>query len=81
MATDTPFPAGGQGRLADVLATRGGRATPEAPLVIEHREALIYLLCLAAELEHAIMCQYLYAAFSLKQGLDEGVSARQLRAI
>src|SRR5262245_24570211 len=81
MATDTLLPAGGHGRLADVLATRGGRATPEAPLVIEHREALIYLLCLAAELEHAIMCQYLYAAFSLKRGPDEGVSAGQLRAI
>ena len=25
---------------------------PEAPFVIEHREALIYMLCQAAELEH-----------------------------
>jgi hypothetical protein len=33
----------GPGRLAEVLATRGGgRAEPEAPFVIEHREALIY---------------------------------------
>jgi hypothetical protein len=39
------------GRLARVIATRGGRAEPEAPLVIEHREALIYMLCEAAELE------------------------------
>ena len=29
------------------------------------------MLCEAAELEHGIMCQYLYAAFSLKQG-EEG---------
>ena len=56
-----------RGRLAEVLATRGGRAEPEAPFVIEHREALIYMLCQAAELEHGIMCQYLFAAFSLKQ--------------
>jgi hypothetical protein len=35
--------------------------------VIEHREALIYMLCGAAELEHGIMCQYLFAASSLKQ--------------
>jgi hypothetical protein len=42
--------------------------------VIEHREALIYMLCEAAELEHGIMCQYLYAAFSLKQSTDEGLS-------
>jgi len=29
--------------------------------VIEHREALIYMLFEAAELEHGIMCQYLFA--------------------
>jgi Ferritin-like len=80
MASDTAFPGGG-GRLAHVLATRGRRAAPEAPLVIEHREALIYMLCLAAELEHAIMCQYLYAAFSLKQGADEGLPPGQLAAV
>ena len=67
--------------MANVLATRGARSTPEAPFVIEHREALIYMLCQASELEHAIMCQYLYAAFSLKQSVDEGVSATQLEAI
>jgi CDGSH-type Zn-finger protein/truncated hemoglobin YjbI len=61
------------GRLARMIATRGGLAPPEAPFVIEHREALIYMLCEAAELEHGIMCQYLYAAFSLKQSTDEGL--------
>jgi Ferritin-like len=66
--------AGGQSRLAAVMATRGGLAAPEAPFVIEHREALIYMLCEAAELEHGIMCQYLFAAFSLKQAADEGLS-------
>src|SRR3982074_3125215 len=76
MASDT-VAFGGPGRLASVLATRGTRATAEAPFVIEHREALIYMLCQAAELEHAIMCQYLYAAFSLKQGVDEGLPATQ----
>src|SRR5262249_21421744 len=69
------------GVLASVLAMRGTRATPEAPLIIEHREALIYMLCLAAELEHAIMCQYLYAAFSLKQTLEEGLTSAQLAAV
>lgn len=53
----------------------------EKPLVIEHRDALIYMLSEAAELEHAITCQYLFAAFSLKQSLDEGVDERQLRFI
>src|SRR5262252_6510696 len=69
------------GRLAQVIATRGGKASPEAPFVIEHREALIYMLCEAAELEHAIMCQYLYAAFSLKQRPDEGLNTEELQAV
>ena len=69
-----PTGSAGRGRLAEVLATRGGRAEPEAPFVIEHREALIYMLCEAAEVEHGIMCQYLFAAFSLKQRADEGLA-------
>src|ERR1044071_4241267 len=71
----------GRGRLAEVLATRGGRAEPEAPFVIEHREALIYMLCQAAEVEHGIMCQYLFAAFSLKQFADEGLTPNQLDTV
>jgi hypothetical protein len=71
----------GRGRLAEVIASRGGKAAPEAPFVIEHREALIYMLCEAAELEHGIMCQYLFAAFSLKQREDEGVTADALETV
>src|SRR6266852_7571680 len=70
-----------RGRLAEVIATRGGLAPPEAPFVIEHREALIYMLCEAAELEHGIMCQYLYAAFSLKQSEAEGLNAEEAAAV
>ena len=77
----TPSQPGGKGRLAQVIATRGGEAPPEAPFVIEHREALIYMLCEAAELEHGIMCQYLFAAFSLKQSMDEGLSDDELAAV
>jgi CDGSH-type Zn-finger protein/truncated hemoglobin YjbI len=73
--------AAGQGRLAQLIATRGGLAGPEAPFVIEHREALIYMLCEAAELEHGIMCQYLFAAFSLKQSADEGLTEAELAAV
>jgi CDGSH-type Zn-finger protein/truncated hemoglobin YjbI len=70
-----------RGRLAQVIATRGGLAPPEAPFVIEHREALIYMLCEAAELEHGIMCQYLFAAFSLKQSVEEGLSPEEQAAV
>jgi hypothetical protein len=58
-----------------------GVAPPEHPLAVEHRSQLIYLLREAAELEHGIMCQYLFAAFSLKQSVSEGVTAEQLQAI
>jgi hypothetical protein len=73
--------SGGQGKLAELIAHRGGVAAPETPFVIEHREALIYMLCQAAELEHGIMCQYLFAAFSLKQGEDEGLSGTELDTV
>ena len=73
--------AAGQGKLAEVIASRGGLAAPEAPFVIEQREALIYMLCEAAELEHGIMCQYLFAAFSLKQGQAEGLTGEELEAV
>src|SRR5512133_1239105 len=78
--TETESPAG-RGRLAEVIASRGGKAAPEAAFVIEHREALIYMLYEAAELEQGIMCQYLFAAFSLKQREDEGLTAQELEAV
>jgi len=45
------------------------------------REHLFHALCEAAELEHCLMCTYLYAAFSLKTGADEGLTAVQLDAV
>ena len=53
----------------------------EKQFVIEHREALLYMLCAAAELEHGLMCEYLFAAFTLKERADEGVTNEQLAAI
>ena len=73
-------PPGPHGPLAHVLAVREGPAGG-AGHGLEHREALIYTLGKAAELEHLIMLQYLFAGFSLKQRVDEGVSAEQLVAI
>jgi len=39
------------------------------------------MLCEAAELEHGIMCQYLFAAFSLKQAEDEGLTPEELETV
>src|SRR5262245_24832300 len=81
MAEATQRTTSGRGPLAEMLAARGGRAAAEAPFVIEHREALVYMLCEAAELEHGTMCQYLFAAFSLKQREDEGLTTGELAAV
>ena len=56
-------------------------AEAEPPIVVEHREELIYLLREAAELEHTILCEYLFAAFTMKQRADEGLTAEQLEAV
>jgi len=44
------------------------------------RETLVHQLYEAAELEHNLMCTYLYAAFSLKSGVDEGLTAAEAEA-
>ena len=54
--------------------------TKEPPIVIEDREELIFMLSEAATLEHMIMCEYLFAAFSLKRDVSEGVTAAQISA-
>jgi len=48
---------------------------------IQSREQLLFGLCEAAELEHNLMCTYLYAAFSLKTRDDSGLSVGEAEAI
>ena len=40
---------------------------------IRSREQLFYTLTEAAEIEHNLMCCYLYAAFSLKDAATDGL--------
>ena len=75
MATTARAKASG---LGHVLGTRSSKADPEAPILIANREALVYTLGKAAELEHLVMCQYLFAGFSLKTNEDEGLTAEGL---
>jgi hypothetical protein len=49
----------------------------EPPLRVERREELIWLLSQACELEHGLMCEYLFAQFSLKRSPEDGLSAEQ----
>lgn len=92
MGTSNP-PATSKGRLMQLLLSRGGAVsgamsgatgaeTPGAPsMVLQHREALIFTLGKAAALEQLVMCQYLYAAFSMKDREDDRLPAEQLAAV
>ena len=44
------------------------------------RESLVHMLYEAAELEHNLMCTYLYAAFSLKTTAEDGLTAAEAEA-
>src|SRR5271169_6498496 len=64
------------------IATDNRRASVAEPkIVVDHREHLWYLLAEASQVEHLIMCQYLYASFSLKTGPDERLTAGQADAV
>src|SRR6202140_1213873 len=79
--------AGGAGRRpgeqkAGMEAGGSGKGqAAEPPLRVESREELVYLLGEACELEHGLLCEYLYAQFSLKRRVDEGGTPAQLARI
>jgi Ferritin-like len=62
-----------------------GNVTSDPPaepaLRVDTREELVYLLGQACEIEHGLMCEYLYAQFSLKRGPDEGLTDGQLARV
>ncbi len=62
-----------------------GNVTSDPPaepvLTVDTREELVYLLGQACEIEHGVMCEYLYAQFSLKRALDEGLTEAQLARV
>src|ERR1700681_3310786 len=51
------------------------------PAVLTQREVLLHALYEAAELEHNLMCTYLYAAASLRDGEREGLTAEEAAAV
>ena len=77
------IPALSRGPLGHTLAARHGghRDHTEPVLRIEHRQALLYTLAKASELEHLIICQYLYAAFSLRRDASEGLPEELVPAV
>ena len=55
--------------------------TAAESLPVPSREQLIHQLYEAAELEHCLMCTYLYAAFSIKTKPDETLPAEHLATV
>lgn len=53
----------------------------EPSIIVGGRTQLFHLLAEAAEVEHTLMCTYLYAAFSLKSGPDEDLSPAEAQAV
>jgi hypothetical protein len=49
--------------------------------MIANREQLIHVLTEAAEVEHNLLCSYLYAMFSLKRAGEPGLTAKQGDAV
>ncbi len=56
-------------------------AAAEPEVVTGTREQLLHLLAEASEIEHTLMCSYLYAAFSLKSGEEDGLTGDQAEAV
>ncbi|MEV0168697.1 ferritin-like protein [Nonomuraea fuscirosea] len=57
------------------------QAPTEPPIVVANREHLWWLLNEASQLEHMILCQYLFAEASLKSGTEEGLTPEQAAAV
>lgn len=56
-------------------------AEQEPEILVGDREQLFHLLAEAAEIEHTLMCSYLYAAFSLKTRTDDGLTPEEQEAV
>ncbi len=58
------------------MPTKWGQILDDTePLIrIDDREELIYMLAEAAEIEHNLMCGYLYGVWSLKRGEIDGLT-------
>jgi CDGSH-type Zn-finger protein/uncharacterized Fe-S cluster protein YjdI len=71
---DAKYPATREILMNDVIA-----ATATKRVIT--RERALHALYEAAELEHNLMCTYLYAAFSLKDGVAEGLAPKEAEAV
>src|SRR2546425_4190564 len=78
-STRIQAPSGDNAGMPASRPPNGSLAEP--PLRVESREELVYLLGEACELEHGLLCEYLYAQFSVKRSVEEGLTAVQLARV
>src|SRR5215475_5896456 len=69
------------GEWVTMSGEANSKPSAEPVLTADTREELVYLLGQACEIEHGLMCEYLYAQFSLKRGPDEGLTPEQLARV
>ena len=77
--TDEPGLTTPAGLRAAGLLPDSTAALPLLP--VESREQLVYLLTQACELEQGVLCEYLFALYSLKQDPQDGLSSQQLAQV
>jgi hypothetical protein len=53
----------------------------DVDIVVGSREQLFHLIAEASEIEHTLMCSYLYAAFSLRSAGDPSLSPQEADAV
>ena len=63
-----------------IAAPRPAPAT-QPPLLVDSREQLVYLITQACELEQGVLCEYLFALYSLKRDPRDGLGSQQFAQV
>jgi hypothetical protein len=74
-------PAAAPARRMVPLYPAATSTTTRPPLPVDSREQLVYLLTQASELEQGILCEYLFALYSLKRDPGDGLDPEQLALV
>jgi len=74
-------PAAPARRMVPLYPGATTTTTALPPLPVDSREQLVYLLTQAAELEQGILCEYLFALYSLKRDPGDGLEGEQLAVV